>query len=165
MKPSAYIHEVLGERKAALKERLRDHIAFCDRERDRPGPGWLSSPELIPILRLSYIASVHARLSCLLINKFADVKMSRRRRLYFRLNPRFKNWDKAFEAAKAARGDKIPAGWISLPQLSRELKKTVRALQYFADRKGFKYKVFRSPRETRHYRRDLFVAGYRKKDP
>lgn len=165
MKTSAYIHEVLGERKAAFKERLRDHLAFCDRERDRPGAGWLSSPELVPILRLSYIASVHSRLNCLLINGFAEVKVSRRRRLYFRLNPKFKTWDKAFEAAKAARGDKIPAGWVSLPQLSRKLKKTVRALQYYADRKGFKYKVFRTPREVRHYRLDLFLDARRKKDP
>ena len=100
-----------------------------------------------------------------MINGFAEVKVSRRRRLYFRLNPKFKTWDKALDAAKAARGDKIPAGWISLPQLSRKLKKTVRALQYYADRKGFKYKVFRTPRETRHYRLDLFLDARRKKDP
>jgi hypothetical protein len=59
----------------------------------------------------------------------------------------------------------VPEGWVSLSELARELRKTVRGLQYLVDRHWLTYRTFNLPRPTRCYRRADFKKHRGRKDP
>lgn len=151
MKPAEYLKAVLSDASAA--------------KRDRPAPGYLSTAELVAPLGVHYIGSANGIVAELEARGICHSITNYRGRRFHRLNPPFKTWPEAVAYARRQRIEKVPKGWVSLMQLARELKRTVRGLQYVVDRAWLTYKTYRTPRATRHYRRADMLRALGIKDP
>ncbi|MBV5335860.1 hypothetical protein JZU48_02320 [bacterium] len=73
--------------------------------------------------------------------------------LMFRLSPKFKTWADAHTAAKELERFTPPAGWVTLTQYARKLRRTVRGIQYRIDGTDIAARIYKTPRPVPHYQR------------
>ena len=113
--------------------------------------GWISTKDIIPLLGLKSLPGVRGPLARIVKAGYAEQRWSTKARLAYRLSPKFKTWSDAHAASKALERFKAPAGWVTLTQYARKLRRTVRGIQYRIDGQGIATKVFKTPRPVPHY--------------
>lgn len=123
---------------------------------DNQGEGWTRTKDLLPLLGVTTMGAGREIADRLVASGFAERKRVKFGNVLFRLSGKFATWKEAYEALRASRVEKVPAGWASLSAIARELGCTVRGLQYQATQGRFPYKVYKTPASTRHYERRRF---------
>lgn len=151
MKPKEY---------AALVRKASDIVALLDEDASLPD-GWLKTREIIPLIGLKTLSGTRGPIERIVQAGFAQVKRISRKRLAYRLSPKFKTWPEAFAAATELERFKVPAGWVSLFNYARSSGRTVRGIQYRIDAAQIPVRVFPVPRPVKHYRKSDLDRIYR----
>ena len=95
--------------------------------------GWIRTKDLLPLIGVTTLAGIRTPLERIVKAGFAEMKRITKKNLAYRLSPKFKTWDDAHNAAIELDRFKAPAGWVTLTQYSRKLRRTVRGIQYRID--------------------------------
>jgi hypothetical protein len=114
--------------------------------------GWIRTKDLLPLIGVKTLAGIRTPLERITKAGFAEVKLITKKNLAYRLSKKFKTWDDAHNAAIKLESFKAPAGWVTLTQYARKLRRTVRGIQYRIDGKEIPLRIFKTPRPVPHYR-------------
>jgi hypothetical protein len=114
--------------------------------------GWIRTRDLLPLIGVRTFAGVRLPLERIVKAGFAKVRKMSGGRFAYLLSPKFKTWADAHKAAKELERFKVPAGWITLTQYARKLRRTVRGIQYRIDGQEIPVRIFKTPRPVPHYR-------------
>jgi len=115
--------------------------------------GWIRTIHIIPLLGLKSLAGARGPIARIVKAGFAEERRVRHNLFTYRLSPKFKTWTEAHAAARELERFKAPAGWVTLTQYARKLRRTVRGLQYRIDGQDIPVRIFKTPRPVPHYRR------------
>jgi len=114
--------------------------------------GWIRTKDLLPLIGVKTFAGIRTPLERIVKAGFAEVKLITKKNLAYRLSKKFKTWDAAHTAAIELDRFKAPAGWVTLTQYARKLRRTVRGLQYRVDGQDIPIRILKMPRPVPHYR-------------
>jgi len=115
--------------------------------------GWIRTMDVIPLIGVKTLAGVRGPIARIVKAGFAEERRVNYGRLVYRLSPKFKTWADACASAKDIERFKAPAGWVTLTQYARKLRRTVRGIQYRIDGMDIPTRVYKTPRPVPHYRR------------
>jgi len=115
--------------------------------------GWIRTMDVVPLIGVKTLAGVRMPLARIVKAGFAEERRVNYGRLVYRLSPKFKTWADAYASAKDIERFKAPAGWVTLTQYARKLRRTVRGIQYRIDGMDIPTRVYKTPRPVPHYRR------------
>jgi hypothetical protein len=115
--------------------------------------GWIRTMDVIPLLGLKSLAGVRGPIARIVKAGFAAERRVKHNRFMYRLSPKFKTWADAHAAAIELERFIAPAGWVTLSQYARKLRRTVRGLQYRIDGQEIAVRTLKTPRPVKHYRR------------
>ena len=118
---------------------------------DPAADGWIRTREVLPLIGVKSFAGVRQPIENIVKAGFAQQKRVGHALMY-RLSPKFKTWADAHTAAKELERFTAPAGWVTLTQYARKLRRTVRGIQYRIDGTGIATRIFKTPRPVAHYR-------------
>jgi len=135
--------------KAVVKEQPK-HV-----KRAQPADlaGWIRTKDLLPLIGVKTFAGIRTPLERIVKAGFAEERRVGKALLMYRLSPKFKTWADAHAAAIELERFIAPAGWVTLTQYARKLRRTVRGLQYRIDGHDIPVRVYKTPRPVPHYRR------------
>ena len=119
---------------------------------DRAADGWIRTKEVVPLIGVKSLAGVRMPIENIVKAGYAEEKRVGHALMY-RLSPKFKTWADAHTAAKELERFTAPAGWVTLTQYARKLRRTVRGIQYRIDGSGIPTRIFKTPRPVPHYQR------------
>lgn len=137
--------------------RVADFIKAVVKETPTPEPraqldhGWIRTREVVPLIGVKSLAGVRGPIAIIVKAGFAQEKRVGHALMY-RLAPKFKTWADAQEAARELERFVAPAGWVTITQYARKLRRTVRGIQYRIDGLGIATRIFKTPRPVAHYR-------------
>jgi hypothetical protein len=119
---------------------------------DRAADGWIRTREVLPLIGVKSFAGVRQPIENIVKAGFAEQKRVGPALMY-RLSPKFKTWADAHTAAKELERFTAPAGWVTLTQYARKLRRTVRGIQYRIDGTDIATRIYKTPRPVAHYQR------------
>lgn len=117
---------------------------------DRAADGWIRTKAVIPLIGVKTLSGVRLPIENIVKAGFAQEKRVGQILMY-RLSPKFKTWADAHTAAKKLERFTAPAGWVTLTQYARKLRRTVRGIQYRIDGMDIPIRIFNTPRPVSHY--------------
>ena len=115
--------------------------------------GWIRTIHVIPLLGLKSLAGARGPIARIVKAGFAEERRVRHNLFTYRLSPKFKTWTDAHDAARELERFIAPAGWVTLSQYARKLRRTVRGIQFRIDGHDIPVRVYKTPRPVKHYRR------------
>jgi hypothetical protein len=115
--------------------------------------GWIRTIHIIPLLGLKSLAGARGPIARIVKAGFAEEHRVRHNLFTYRLSPKFKTWTDAHDAARELERFIAPAGWVTLSQYARKLRRTVRGIQFRIDGHDIPVRVYKTPRPVKHYRR------------
>ena len=119
---------------------------------DLASDGWIRTREVLPLIGVKSFAGVRQPIENIVKAGYAQQKRVGHALMY-RLSPKFKTWADAHTAAKELERFTAPAGWVTLTQYARKLRRTVRGIQYRIDGTGIATRIYKTPRPVPHYQR------------
>jgi len=122
-------------------------------ERIEETDGWIRTIHIIPLLGLKSLAGARGPIARIVKAGFAEERRVRHNLFTYRLSPKFKTWTDAHDAARELERFIAPAGWVTLSQYARKLRRTVRGIQFRIDGHDIPVRVYKTPRPVKHYRR------------
>ena len=114
--------------------------------------GWIRTMDVIPLIGVKTLAGVRLPIARIVKAGFAEQRRVGKALLMYRLSPKFKTWADAHAAATELERFVAPAGWVTLTQYARKLRRTVRGLQYRIDGQDIPVRIYKTPRPVPHYR-------------